>query len=69
MYYIDLFKNAVNNSEKSSDLEVRLKNLRKTFLSSLFRNICRSLFEKDKLLFSFVLATKIAEFKKELDLE
>jgi dynein heavy chain len=55
------------SSEKSDDLEVRLGHLNLEMLESLYRNICRSLFAKDKLVFSTMLALKLMELKDELD--
>lgn len=37
------------------------------FTKLIYKNVCRSLFEKDKLLFSFLFCLKIMEEKGELD--
>jgi len=66
-FFKGLFVTAIANSEASDDLEERLEFLNKEFLESLYRNICRSLFEKDKLLFSCMLACKLMEMTKELN--
>lgn len=54
-----LFVRAIAEAQPSDDLDRRLDHLSSYFTAILFTNVCRSLFEKDKLLFAFFLTCKI----------
>ena len=68
-WYVLLFERAIDDAEQSTDLPVRLKNLIAQNTISVYRNVCRSLYEKDKLLFSFLLCTNILRGDDKLDLD
>eukprot|EP00958_Prasinococcus_capsulatus_P016076 scaffold1766_cov401-Prasinococcus_capsulatus_cf.AAC.33 len=68
-WYIRLFVDAVDACKPSSSLGTRINNLLHTFTYSLYSHICRSLFEKDKLLFSFTLTVAILAYKEEINLD
>lgn len=68
-WFIGLFVQAILNSEKSNDVDKRIENLRDYFTYSLYSTICRSLFKKDKNIFSFLLCVSLMKDKGELSNE
>nr|CAD7593860.1 unnamed protein product [Timema genevievae] len=58
---------SITNSAKSDNLLRRLANLNEHFTNSIYRNVCRSLFEKDKIVFSLVLCVGILMAENKLD--
>ncbi|RVE49566.1 hypothetical protein evm_005794 [Chilo suppressalis] len=66
-WFINLYNQAILNSPKSDNLDERLSGLNAYFTKSIYENVCRSLFEKDKLIFSLVLTLGILRPKGAID--
>lgn len=58
-WYINLFKYSIENAKRSVDQQQRIGFLTEAITKNLYHAVCRSIFEKDKLLYSFILCTKI----------
>jgi len=57
-----LFNKAIDESEPAEELDQRLKNLTATITKNIYSNISRGLFEADKLIFTFLIATSIDRY-------
>ena len=65
-----MFSRCIADSEKTTDLSVRLVNIINYATLVIYQNICRGLFEKDKLLFSASICFQILRNSGEIhDLE
>ncbi|KAK0140700.1 Dynein heavy chain 3, axonemal [Merluccius polli] len=66
-WFINLYLQSIAQSTKSDDLAERIENIIQHFTLSIYNNVCRSLFEKDKLLFSLLLTVGIMQGKGRVD--
>jgi dynein heavy chain len=67
-WFIKMFNLAIDRAEDKESREERFAELFRSFIQLLFIMVSRSLFEKDKLLYSIMLCLKCQEMEKELKL-
>uniref|UniRef100_A0A8C0VRC6 Dynein axonemal heavy chain 1 n=1 Tax=Cyanistes caeruleus TaxID=156563 RepID=A0A8C0VRC6_CYACU len=58
-WFLNIFLLGIRNSEKSEVLTERVENINNYITFSLYCNVCRSLFEKHKLMFAFLVSAVI----------
>uniref|UniRef100_A0A1B6DUZ5 Dynein heavy chain region D6 P-loop domain-containing protein n=2 Tax=Clastoptera arizonana TaxID=38151 RepID=A0A1B6DUZ5_9HEMI len=58
-WFKKIFINSMIDTAKSTDIDERITSINDYFTFSLYSNVCRSLFEKNKLQFAFLLCIRI----------
>nr|XP_034195945.1 dynein heavy chain 1, axonemal-like [Osmia lignaria] len=58
-WFVDIFNHSIAATAKSNDIQERVQNINRNFTFSLFSNVCRSLFERHKLHFAFLVCARI----------
>ncbi|XP_055637886.1 dynein axonemal heavy chain 3 isoform X3 [Toxorhynchites rutilus septentrionalis] len=66
-WFLNIFVQTIIKTPKSDSLDERLQLLIDYFTQAIYNNVCRSLFEKDKLMFSFVLCSGILRGEGKID--
>ena len=66
-WFIELFVRSIGAADKSDNVEERGNILNAHFTYSLYNMICRSLFERHKLMFSLLLTIKILQNEGQID--
>mmetsp|Transcript_55662 Transcript_55662/g.125197 ORF Transcript_55662/g.125197 Transcript_55662/m.125197 type:complete len:1244 (+) Transcript_55662:3-3734(+) len=66
-YFVRLFNKCIDAAEANKEMNVRLKNIQNSIISLIFINVCRGLFEDNKLTLSFLIATSFQRYTGEIN--
>lgn len=66
-YYIAVFENSIKNSNAAEQLRERMTNLNDYHTYAVYENVCRGLFDRHKLLFSFQICMKTLTSENVID--
>lgn len=67
IWYTNLYRWAIENANKSRDTDKRIQFLKTKMTISLFNTVGRALYKKDKLLFTWILTTRILLASNKID--
>ncbi|XP_053075250.1 dynein axonemal heavy chain 1 isoform X4 [Acinonyx jubatus] len=66
-WFLNIFLSGIANSERADNLKKRIANINGHLTYNLYSNVCRSLFEKHKLMFAFLLCARIMMNEAKID--
>uniref|UniRef100_UPI00398EE5C8 dynein axonemal heavy chain 1 isoform X2 n=1 Tax=Pristiophorus japonicus TaxID=55135 RepID=UPI00398EE5C8 len=68
-WFLSIFMSGISNSERADTVEIRIKLINDYFTYSLYLSVCRSLFEKHKLMFAFLVCVRIMMNDDRIDMD
>ncbi|KAK2534325.1 hypothetical protein Q9233_004169 [Columba guinea] len=68
-WFLNIFLMGISNSKKADAVKDRIENINNYITFSLYSNVCRSLFEKHKLMFAFLVCVRILMNDGQIDME
>ncbi|KXS09529.1 hypothetical protein M427DRAFT_128896 [Gonapodya prolifera JEL478] len=66
-YFKNMFNSCIESCPKTENLNVHIEDLNRLITSVIFQNISRALFERHKMIFSFMICTEIMRERKYIE--